>query len=607
MTPGGFQSFVAWRYLMARPRRVSRIALWMSIIGIVGGLGCLGAALYVVHRPDPHAFLPDANQGTYYGLLIAGAVSLLLGLICAVFGVIRYYFTFFTTVPIGGVWIGTMALVIVLSVMSGFENDLQGKILGSNAHIQVTKTEPEDRQGEPFTEWKDIEKKIDAVPGVVASMPFVTSEAVIAANNNYATVIIKGIDPDQVGKVTKLVQDVEDHDAAMKRLRPIVVDDLSLPDVAPPGQGSGGGTDPAPVDMPGGADPVDFSGGGEGVSDQAPDDFVAPAGGKDPQDFSEPAKTQPETGTGTGTGTGKPDTHVVEIPMSHGPDLGAPQIVIDEEGPRESKRTQSLPGILVGRELVKTIHMYTGEEVNVISPLSDASNPDTTGNPIPLHRDFRVAGVFYTGMYEYDLKFVYVPLDALQDFLDLGDAVDGIEVRITDPDATDDVGAAIERALGPGYQVRDWKDLNRNLFSALKLEKIAMFLVLAITILVASFSIVGNLIMVVVEKAKEIALLKTLGASDHGVMFLFVTQGFFIGIIGTALGVVWGLGLCWAAATWGLPLNPDVYYIDRLPIHVDSGSVLAIAAAGILISVGATIYPAWVAARLQPATGLRHD
>src|SRR5262249_8292028 len=176
--------------------------------------------------------------------------------------------------------------------------------------------------------------------------------------------------------------------------------------------------------------------------------------------------------------------------------------VIDEEGPRESGRTAALPGILIGRELAKTIHMYTGEEVRIVSPLSDPSNPDATGTPIPYNRDFRVAGVFYTGMYEYDLKYVYVPLSALQQFLDRGDAVDGIEVRLTDPDATDSVGGAIQAAVGPGYQVRDWKDLNRNLFTALKLEKIAMFLVLAITILVASFSIIGNLIMVVVEKAK---------------------------------------------------------------------------------------------------------
>jgi len=298
--------------------------------------------------------------------------------------------------------------------------------------------------------------------------------------------------------------------------------------------------------------------------------------------------------------------HTLAVPLGEGGGVEN-EIVIEPEGPREASRTAQLPGILVGRELVKTDHMFVGEEVQVISPLSDPANPDAAGNPIPFHRDFRVAGIFYTGMYEYDLKYVYVPLETLQEFLDLGDAVDGIEVRLHDPDATADVGAAISRAIGPGYTVRDWKDLNRNLFSALKLEKIAMFLVLAITILVASFSIIGNLIMVVVEKAKEIALLKTLGASDRGVMFVFITQGFFIGLIGTMLGVAWGLALCWSAAEYGLPLNPDVYYIDRLPIHVEFSSVIAIAAAGVLISVGATIYPAFVAARLRPSAGLRHD
>ncbi|HSD90394.1 MAG TPA: FtsX-like permease family protein, partial [Kofleriaceae bacterium] len=164
----------------------------------------------------------------------------------------------------------------------------------------------------------------------------------------------------------------------------------------------------------------------------------------------------------------------------------------------------------------------------------------------------------------------------------------------------------IGRALGPGYRVVDWKELNRSLFSALKLEKIAMFLVLGIVILVASFSIVGNLIMVVVEKAREIALLKTLGASDWGVMQLFAIQGLMIGFVGTTLGVGTGLLGCWAGKTFGLPLDPNVYYINRLPIHVDPGSVAAAALAGILISIAATLYPAMLAARVRPAAGMRH-
>jgi lipoprotein-releasing system permease protein len=246
------------------------------------------------------------------------------------------------------------------------------------------------------------------------------------------------------------------------------------------------------------------------------------------------------------------------------------------------------------------------QEVKLASPITNPANPDANGTPIPYNRDYRVAGTFFTGMYEYDLKFVYMTLDSLQTFLDRGDAIDGIEVRIADPDDTGSVLAAIQRAIGPDYKVQDWQELNRSLFSALKLEKIAMFLVLGIVILVASFSIVGNLIMVVVEKAREIALLKTLGASDPGVMQLFAIQGLMIGLIGTALGIATGLAACWAGKRFGLPLNPDVYYIDRLPIHVDPQSVAAAAAAGILISIAATLYPALLAARVRPAAGMRH-
>ncbi len=279
--------------------------------------------------------------------------------------------------------------------------------------------------------------------------------------------------------------------------------------------------------------------------------------------------------------------------------------VLDASGePSLSRLTQSLPGILVGKELVKQTHLYTGEEVRVVSPLSDPSNPDATGTPIPFNRDYRVAGVFYTGMYEYDLKYVYVTIDSLTDFLDRGDAVDGIEVRVGSPDDTDKYVGRLQALLGKQYRVQDWKELNRSLFSALKLEKIAMFLVLGIVILVASFSIVGNLIMVVVEKGREIALLKTLGASDINVMLVFAVQGLLIGCIGTGLGLATGLLACWFGKTYGIPLNPDVYYISKMPVHVDSTSVILTGAAGVLISMLATFYPALVAARVRPAAGM---
>ncbi|HMG23690.1 MAG TPA: FtsX-like permease family protein, partial [Kofleriaceae bacterium] len=568
----------------------------------------------------------------FIAMCIGGA---LVGL-AILFGTLRARFTFFTTVPIGGVWIGTTALVIVLSVMGGFESDLREKILGSNAHLQITREDGE------FVGWREIKARIDAMPGVVASTPFAVTEVVIAANNTPVNVIIKGIDPTTVGNVTDLVHDLEDRDA-MKRLEPMVDDSRDLR--VPQHPRTGAVIDPPPDDLPSPGDPIDFSGSGS-----APTGAVSgsdPGAAADPPRSADPAG-EPMFGGDAVRVLGEGDPPPRPPPARHGhrgdpssagpvtmPDHAAPVVdpppddlvtsdrpptdysqpdylqdavkILDPpfDAPSLSRRTQSLPGILVGRELVKQTHMYTGEEVHVISPLSDPSNPDANGTPIPFNRDYRVAGTFFTGMYEYDLKYVYVTLDSLQDFVDRGDAIDGIEVRVVNPYDTDVFVAQFHAALGAAYRVQDWKELNRSLFSALKLEKVAMFLVLGIVIVVASFSILGNLIMVVVEKAREIALLKTLGASDLGVMQLFAIQGLMIGLIGTALGVGTGLIGCWALGRYGFPLNENVYYIDRLPIHVDAASVLAAAGASVLISIAATLYPAAVAARVRPAAGMR--
>jgi lipoprotein-releasing system permease protein len=260
------------------------------------------------------------------------------------------------------------------------------------------------------------------------------------------------------------------------------------------------------------------------------------------------------------------------------------------------------PGIILGKELALRLGVFVGDTVNVVSPVG----PISAIGMVPKIRTFALVALFESGMYEYDSSLAYIDLAEAQKFFNMGQTVTGIEIKVTDVFRAAETARSVEQSLGFAYGARDWMQMNRNLFSALKLEKIAMFLVLGIVILVASFSIIGNLIMVVVEKAREIALLKTLGASDVGVMQLFAIQGLMIGLIGTVLGVGTGLLGCWAGKRFGLPLNPDVYYIDRLPIHVDPTSVIAAASAGILISIAATIYPAVVAARVRPAAGMRH-
>jgi lipoprotein-releasing system permease protein len=617
----GFKTFVAWRYLMAREHRMSRpvlVTLLTGVFLIVMGMVLERSVVHGAGRIDLE-LAKNLKQGIV-GMQIGGVVLVFGALIV---GALRFVFSFFTTVPLVGVWIGTGALVCVLAVMSGFETDLREKILGSNAHIQITRDD-----GKDFTNWRDIKGKIDRVPGVVASSPYAMSEVVIAANNNGMPVIIKGIDPDSVGKVTDLIDALKDKEA-IKRLEPLVDDprDLSVPDTTKPGAGV---VDPPPSDMPGVGEPIDFSQPAAGSNDPSTDDPNQPPSIDEPGPTGPPPPPLDDTPRPTDdmdTDTMKVtpyggDANVVQKPTLDPP---PPDLVTLDEEPQDfsgdedtihvidvpmepslSRRTQSLPGILVGAELVKQTHLYTGEEVRIVSPLSDPANPDATGTPIPFNRDYRVAGVFYTGMYEYDLKYVYVTIDSLTDFLDRGDVVDGIEVRIGSPDDTDEYVGRLRTLLGPQYRVQDWKELNRSLFSALKLEKIAMFLVLGIVILVASFSIVGNLIMVVVEKGREIALLKTLGASDTNVMLVFAIQGLLIGMVGTALGLGTGLLACWFGKEYGIPLNPDVYYIDRMPVHVDPTSVLMTGAAGILISMLATFYPALVAARVRPAAGMRH-
>ena len=198
--------------------------------------------------------------------------------------------------------------------------------------------------------------------------------------------------------------------------------------------------------------------------------------------------------------------------------------------------------------------------------------------------------------------------------------MNGIEIKITDMDETEGLLDAVRQRLPriepaaemPGlgigdntYLVQDWKEINRSLFASLKLEKVMMFGILTLIIVVASLSIVLNLIMVVVEKQREIAILKSLGASSWSVLWVFVLEGLFIGVMGTLLGIAVGVGACVALETFGFPISSEVYYIDRLPVAMDPTVIAMVAAAGVLISMIATIYPALVGARLRPVDGLR--
>jgi MacB-like protein len=251
----------------------SKPAFFVFLIGIViMGVCGVGTAL-VQNNAMPFVGKLDSDRSRLV-LQVLGITSIgggVLVTLALLFGTLRGFFTFFTTVPIGGVWIGTAALVCVLAVMSGFESDLREKILGSNAHIQITREDGE------FTDWREVKKRIDQIPGVVASTPYAVSEVVIAANNNGMNVIIKGIDPATVGTVTDLVSDLvtqcppapkTNDREAMQKLLPLVpeVHDRTVRQAPRPA----GGTDPLPDDMPNGGDPIDFSGSGDLDKPDAP-------------------------------------------------------------------------------------------------------------------------------------------------------------------------------------------------------------------------------------------------------------------------------------------------------------------------------------------------
>jgi lipoprotein-releasing system permease protein len=262
------------------------------------------------------------------------------------------------------------------------------------------------------------------------------------------------------------------------------------------------------------------------------------------------------------------------------------------------------PGVVIGRELARTLHVYIGDEITLVSPLGDLGPMGV----MPRTKKFRVAAIFFSGMYEYDAMNVYVTLGDAQQYFGTGGRISLIEVKTEDPERVEQFTSLVKGAVErPELRVRDWREMNKNLFSALKLERFATFIILSIAILVASFCIICTLLLMVTEKGKEIAILKALGASDPAILRTFMTEGIIIGAIGTIFGVATGLGLCTGLAWFGLRLDPDVYYIDRLPIAVNGWDFLTVALAALSICTLATLYPAKAASTLRPVDGLRYE
>lgn len=276
------------------------------------------------------------------------------------------------------------------------------------------------------------------------------------------------------------------------------------------------------------------------------------------------------------------------------------ELVVDPTG-----ASDPLPGIFIGRELMHSLQVEPGDTVQVINPLGGGSG--LMGMPTPTVRAYRVAGIFYSGMYEYDTKWTYVTNAEAQKFLKLGDTVTGLEIKVDDIDDVERISADIEELVGYPHYARHWKNLNAKLFEALKLEKFVMGLILGMIVVVAGLAIVITLTMLVLTKGREIAILKAMGATKRSILRIFFIEGAVIGIVGTAVGTVLGLVICAVLREYGYPLETDVYYLSELPVVVEPVNVVTIAIGTVLVCFLATLYPAYRAASLDPVEGLRYE
>ena len=271
----------------------------------------------------------------------------------------------------------------------------------------------------------------------------------------------------------------------------------------------------------------------------------------------------------------------------------------------ETVQTVQLSGVLVGHELARQLGVFVGDPINIISPLSTTPGPLGV---VPRVKRFMIVGVFDAGMFEYDSALIYMSLADAQQFFTLGEQVTGVEVKIRDVYQAQAVARELEGVLGFPYTTRDWTEVNSNIFAALKLEKVVYFIVLLLIVLVAAFNIIATLIMVVMEKRKDIAVLKSMGATGSAISRVFIYKGLLIGVVGTLMGTLLGWVGCWLLDRYEfIELPKDVFYVSTLPVKIYAENFFIVGVASVIICLLATIYPARQAARLAPVEVIRYE
>jgi lipoprotein-releasing system permease protein len=522
-----------------------------------------------------------------------------------------------TLLSVAGVALGVTAMIVVLSVMGGFKKDLKEKILGTKAHIVVRGP---DKQ--PLTDPEPVLEAARSFETITGASPYVEAEAMVSSPTNLNGLILRGVEPETIGQVSDLPDEIvrgeleylrdptplleklesrsdEEFDSLIETIEERKRRESSKEaDAGTGGSGTSTGREAPDAGERAPSDEIEAILDDESAS-PIEDDTDSNAEDDGSSGGMPPIAGDDETSDSSSGGGMPPIAGGDDGDSESGGRGGMSSISGDEE---EEEGETTLPGLLIGKELAKSLQVELGDEVKVVTPQGEMS---PTG-PIPRSRPFRIVGIFYTGMYEYDANFGYAMLSDTRDFLDR-EGVTGVELKTVDVERAMAIADRLQRELGDDYDVLDWKEMNRSLFYALKLEKIAMFVVLTFIILVASFSIIAMLIMIVLEKKRDIAVLKSMGMTRSGIMRIFIFQGVVIGATGAAIGLVLGLGICWALATFGYSLNSEVYYISQLPVEVDALEVGLVVFCTIAISFLATIYPSKKAADLQPVEGLRYE
>lgn len=397
------------------------------------------------------------------------------------------FISLITVISVLGVMIGVMTLNVVMAVMTGFEEVLRDRLLGINAHVALVKT------GGYLTGYESLLDEVAHEQGVVAASPSVVGQVMVTAGSRVSGVVVRGVDPDRVGKVIDIQRFIKEGSLeALKTRRAVEIDGRSV----------------------------------------------------------------------------------------------------------------RLPGLILGSRLAGQLGVMVGDPIQVVSPLG---KPTAIG-VVPTVRRFFVAGIFDSGMQEYDATLVYMNLPDAQSFFGLDDTVSSIEIRVADVYQAQEVARRIQRRLGFPYWAEDWSRLWPNLFSALRLEKTVYFLVLLLMVIIGAFNIVSTLIMVVMEKKKDIAILQSMGASKQSIRRIFLIKGSVIGTVGTLLGVVFGYGLCLLIERYHfIELPRDVFLISTVPVRIYLGNFVLVAVASILVCLLASIYPARHAASLDPVEIIRYE